>query len=351
MTGVGTTVVDEARLEAASAWCIALSDGELSAAQRTRFTDWLETDAANRVAFETVAELWDGVAEISISPATLSLRRDALAAFEHRRRNRRRLPSPQRLGPIAAVLLVGFLLSVGGAWWVSRPDVLETGTGERRVIVLSDGSTVSLDAASRVRVRYSGHQRRLWLDRGRAKFGVAHDTDRPFTVAAAGRLVRATGTQFSVELLGGGVHVVLYEGRVTVRSIETSQPSGASQPSQEPSGTQTAEAVLTPGQELTSVTEAQAPTVATIDTVRSLAWEGGQLIFVDEPLASAVERVNRYSPTRLVVDDAATANVRVDAVLAAGDTEAFIEGVTGLYPVRALRTPGAVHLASKETEP
>src|SRR3546814_7568044 len=39
---------------------------------------------------------------------------------------------------------------------------------------------------------------------------------RPFSVAAAGKIVVATGTEFSVELLGRETRVILYEGHVAV---------------------------------------------------------------------------------------------------------------------------------------
>src|SRR3546814_14684556 len=42
------------------------------------------------------------------------------------------------------------------------------------------------------------------------------DPLRPFSVAAAGKIVVATGTEFSVELLGRETRVILYEGHVAV---------------------------------------------------------------------------------------------------------------------------------------
>lgn len=347
MTGLAINGVEEARLEAASAWCLALAEGELSPGEQARFSAWLQANAANRAAFEDAAAVWDGVVEISLSPSSLALRREALAAFAQQRRGRRGRGRAWSIGRIAAVLVAGLMLLGGGSWWLLRPSVLQTGTGERRVVMLDDGSRVSMDAATRIRVQYSGHRRRLWLDRGRAKFDVAHDADRPFTVSAAGKLVRATGTQFSVELLGGDIRVVLYEGRVVVRA-EAGQDRALVGRENPAAGS--AQAVLSPGQELVSPAAASTLKVAATDPVRSLAWEAGQLIFVDEPLASAVERVNRYAGARLVVDDAKAAEVRVDGVFAAGDNDAFVEGVTGILPVRALRTGETVHFASKDPE-
>src|SRR3546814_18419265 len=88
-------------------------------------------------------------------------------------------------------------------WRTQQPQVYATGLGERRVVMLDDDSRLSLDANTRVRVKYSRAGRQLWLEAGRARFEVAKDPLRPFSVAAAGKIVVATGTEFSVELLGG----------------------------------------------------------------------------------------------------------------------------------------------------
>lgn len=344
MNGSSMQSLEEIRLEAASAWCLALCEGELTPVEEARFSTWLAADPANRLAFDEAVAIWDGVGETDLSPAVLALRREALSAFEQRRRRRGRPRHGHRgLQRLAAVLIVGLILLGGGAWLELRPQVIQTGVGERRVVAFDDGSKVSLDASTRVRVRYDRHQRRLWLDQGRAKFDVAHNAQRPFTVQAADRIVRATGTQFSVELLREDIHVVLYEGQVIVRPLD--QQKRPLPADSDADIVQSRQAILAPGEELTARTRSEKVQLANADPVRSLAWEAGQLIFVDEPLASAVERVNRYSTTKLVIDDAQAAKLRVDAVFTAGDTEAFIEGVAGILPVRVLRTQDAVHFA------
>ena len=191
---------------------------------------------------------------------------------------------------------------------------------------------------------------RLWLDHGRAKFEVAKDASRPFTVAAADKVVRATGTAFSVELVQGRVVVVLYEGHVAVLN---ENQAGASQPVQLLQSVRTpgsaalttgpgalieADEVLTPGHELIAPVRAANAQVVVVDPIKTLAWEGGQLVFTQEPLGSAVERVSRYTDQKLSIGDARAAAVRIDGVFTAGDTDAFVEGVTEVFPVRVRDT-------------
>ncbi len=86
-----------------------------------------------------------------------------------------------------------------------------------------------------------------------------------------------------------------------------------------------------------TVAGASAPArLETVDLARSSSWEQGQLVFSDEPLGVAVERVNRYSAAKVLIEDPATAALPVSGAFNAGDTEGFVDGVAGLYQLRKL---------------
>jgi transmembrane sensor len=224
---------------------------------------------------------------------------------------------------------------------VIRPEtqVLETGTAERRIVRLADGSQLSLDAGSRVEVRFARHRRDLRLSSGRARFDVAKDPLRPFDVAVGDKIVVALGTSFSVELLQHQLRVVLYEGRVQVLQ-GPSDSSGQSAEGRE----------LTPGHEFWSTVGRQDDKVMEADVPRSVSWESGQLSFVNEPLGLAVERVNRYSQTKLVVADAAAAATRVNGVFNAGDINACVEGIKSFGSVNVTEASGRLLISGQPVE-
>src|SRR5262249_12215346 len=158
------------------------------------FEAWL-AEPGNAEAWDEVQEGWARVGEEAQSPELLALRRDALSRVHAH--NRARWLGSDRLRWAAALvaLLMGAALIAGLLQWrTARPDVYETALGERRGITLVDGSRISLDAASRLTVRYTEALRRLELERGQARFDVARDAARPFVVGARGRSVVATGT-------------------------------------------------------------------------------------------------------------------------------------------------------------
>ncbi len=320
---------DEAILDIAADWRQRLDGPGWTPADEAALDAWLAADTRHAEAFEGAGQVWDFFDEHAAAPEMMRARRDAIDRAQ-RAAGRRwsgpgpRLPAPARIAAgiaVAAVLAAGVYAGLG-------PRTYETGLGERRVVTLSDGSKLSLDALTRVSVDYSRDARRLKLVRGQARFDVARDVTRPFTVAARDRTVVATGTAFNIDMLEPQVRVTLIEGKVVIlpkaRSAEPVE--------------------LRSGQQMVAAGGA-APRVVAANLAETTAWQQGKIVFDDEPLAEAVARVNRYSGHKLVVEGAARAT-RVSGVFEAGDTAAFVDAVTFYLPVTAAERDGGTVLAA-----
>jgi transmembrane sensor len=329
------TADDEARCRAqhAAEWAVRLREDATVRERQEEFAAWLAADPRNSEALEEVIDAWRTIDQYATSAQIVAMREAALA--EGRRAlGRRQRFSWRQLGSVAAALLLAVVAF--GLWRWLTPQTYQTGVGERRVVVLSDGSRISLDAATTVQVAYSRDRRQLWLERGRAKFDVAKNPLRPFSVSAADKMVVAVGTSFSVERIDDQVRVVLYEGHVVVLEA----PGGAAPyqldvgPKNTPAGN-----LLTAGKELILPVEKlqqmrfEPSSVEPVDVDRSLSWESGLLVFDDEPLAIAIARMNRYATTPLIIGDPSIAHLRISGVFRAGDTHAFIEGLAAEFGV------------------
>ncbi|MDR3506874.1 MAG: FecR domain-containing protein, partial [Caulobacteraceae bacterium] len=218
-----------------------------------------------------------------------------------------------------------------------------TALGERRVVTLTDGSRVTLDSASEVKVRYTRDARRLELLRGQARFDVAHNVMRPFSVKVGGETVVATGTAFNIDLLGPKVFVTLIEGHVSVLGARPEPRTAATGrrpvPRPEP-------IALSAGQQLVAA-QTGGVNVRSANLDRTTAWEAGQLVFEDEPLGSVAARISRYTASPVSVDPS-VADLRVSGVFNAGDLTTFVDTVTHYLPVQASDQPdGAVVLRRK----
>jgi len=328
------------RDEQAALWCVELSSGALGPEKSKAFDAWI-ADGDNAAAFQDAADAWRSVDAFAETPELVALRAASLERF--RKQNRRRwsaVPDRRRWMGVAASIFAVAVVSATIFSLAPRTTTFETGVGERRVGALPDGSTVSMDADTQVDIRYNNRRRELVLVRGRAKFDVARDALRPFAVEADGQTVVATGTAFSVEKLSSGIQVLLYHGSVSVVDRTAASPSEA--------GPQ--EIILTAGQSLvvpSSPSGASSPQIRPFDPAQSQRWETGALSFDDEPLSTALERLNRYSRQDVVAADADVAALRVTGVFRAGDTPAFLEGVTTLYDLKATADGRRIELARR----
>lgn len=341
MSGAQRDDMPEGRDEEAVFWCMRLAE-RLTPDDQHAFDAWI-ADPGNAAAFDEALLMWRTAEAASRQPEMIHARAEALDAYRegHSRRWMRRA-SRRWYWPVGAAAAM-LLVALTGFWFFHDPaDAYETGIGERRVAMLADGSRLSLDAETRVAVDYAGDRRRLTLLAGRAKFDVAKDAGRPFTVTAGGRTMIATGTAFSVELLGRQLHLIVYEGKVAFIAGKPPAARELLAIKASPAGRATP---VTPGNELiANLALPEAPRLVHADVARSLAWEGGQLNFADEPLASAVERINRYSGTKIVIGDGATAGIEVNGVFNAGDSAAFVEAIADAYGLRVRHEGGEIRL-------
>ncbi len=105
---------------------------------------------------------------------------------------------------------------------------------------------------------------------------------------------------------------------------------------------------LAAGEGLRIHEDGRATLVSNVDLERVTAWQSGKIFFDNEPLASAAERINRYTRSQIEIDPSVAA-LGMSGVFNAGDTNAFIEAVTAYFPVDVIRTDGSkTYLTSRK---
>ena len=150
------------------------------------------------------------------------------------------------------------------------------------------------------------HERIVWLDDGEAYFDISPDATRPFVIIAGNRRVTVMGTKFSLRREGDRLKVDVVEGRVQVQS-------GSFSPT-----------LLSRGE--TAISEATNVVVSRRTERQSLAatsWLEGRLVFDQMTISEAAAQFNRYNRKKLVIADAAAANVRIGGTFEAGNVQAF----------------------------
>lgn len=333
------------RLEQATYWFMRVRSDAARVGDLSEFKCWIDSDPRNELAYRQVAVAWAGIGTHATAPEIMAARRNALDDA-HRAASRRGSVLVWLSRHVALAASISAMLLGAVLYFYLQQGVYTTGIGEQRALRLDDGSLVTLDAKSRVRVAYTDSERLLMLERGRARFDVARDPVRPFRVQAGEQTIVAHGTQFDVERVSGSVLVTLLEGRVAITGIGTgpdpvAMRTGATDARALPSPGVTPPVPsvieLTAGQGLQVRANGHATVVPKIDMQRATGWQDGRLFFDNEPLASAVERVNRYSKLQIEVSPS-VADVSVSGVFTAGDANAFVEAISTYFPVRAEHT-------------
>lgn len=317
-----STARDALAAEAAD-WYARLRAENVSDIDSARFRAWITGDPARRREFEAIDAFWDDLKAIEDSPevkrerSAIALRRTQTARGAYRARRH-----------VAWAAAASLLFVLGAALWIyrARADRYVTAIGEQRTVPLADGSVVTLNTATEIRLHFSPHRRDVELVSGQANFEVAKDTNRPFVVTAGDRRVRAVGTQFDVYKTADKVTVTLIEGKVAVIPTEVSSAIAAGTASAAPG-----EIVLTAGEQLSFRVQAGGAERKTADIPRVEAWRSRKLDFNDTPLTEAIAEANRYSGTPIVLEAPELKAARISGRFDAGRNDLFVEGLQGYF--------------------
>lgn len=295
------------------------------------FERWRAADPAHAEAFAEVQAAHDHARALAAHPELLALRQaTATRVAVHRARSAAR---KQKAGAaLAALALVALPLT---GWYAAEhrgaptmandeTRLFSTGVGQRLSMMLDDGSRLTLNTATSVRVAYTSAERHLILERGQAWFEVAKGQPRPFRVTARAHDIVAHGTAFDVRLDADRTTVLLVEGKVSVGAV-------AMVPN---------DLLVARGDRLTLRHGGDARQIE--------AWREGLVVFADTPLAEAVAELNRYAPHPLVVKDARAAALRVSGAFRTGESATFAEALETSFPVQALtRSDGTIELSTR----
>jgi transmembrane sensor len=334
----------------ACAWFIEFRAGDVNDAARQHFIEWLRRSPEHIQAYLEVSGAWaelptsDPEGKIDICSLIARARSEAdVVALSTVGARPTEVPSPEeprmlRRWPRRAALAIAALALLASVTvrFLGVGDLdgsYSTGIGEQRTIQLADGSTVEVNARSRVRVHLTDQQRDVTLLEGQALFRVAKDSRRPFVVRAGDAEVRAVGTEFDVYRKQSATVVTVVEGRV-----ETYDQSGGS------GGTAV---VLSAGEQLTVLAHTVTKPTRT-DTLVATAWVQKRLMFEETPLRDVAEEFNRYNRRPLTIDDRELQKVKISGVYSSTDPASLINFLRSQSSIRVIETENQVRVIRRE---
>lgn len=310
--------------EQAQAWFVRLNSADVSAVEKAEHQIWLQADSMHRLAFQELQNLWDIVGSFAEAPEIVAARQQVLRntapvrAIEPKKKSIFSRPWP--VLAMAASLLIMVITAIqldDNNFWNSpaQGDIYQTQVGERKTIVLADSSVVLLDTNTRLVTDYSQQRRRITLEKGQARFDVAHDAQRPFSVEAGEGVVTALGTTFVVRKTANDVLVTLIEGVVEVARQKQLMTISHS-PDQH----------VDIAQQLV-YSKKGISKADIVDIPQVTAWQRGRLVFDNHSLPEVIAELNRYSDKKIIIADRSLRSIRVTGVFNAGDNRSAIKAL------------------------
>lgn len=305
----------------AAHWVVLFDTPDWDARDVARFRRWIAKSDAHRAAFVGASETWhelDLLARLEAFPIAANDAAPPLAS-------RRMLLA----GLGAGVLVVG--VAGYAALAPGEAQAFETQIGEVRDVRLADGSSLILNAATRVEVR----ERSATIRAGEALFVIAAG-DRPFVIKTPFGQIACEAGEVLAKVLADQARVSLLSGaaaglqRGLLRARETPRTDAHN------------EMVLR--RDAIDV----AP-VARAPLMRRTLWRQGQLAFDNAPLAEAVADVARQTGARFEFGDPALGDLRVSGIIRADDLDGFLLLLRENLAINAESVDGVFVLSSTAT--
>ena len=163
--------------------------------------------------------------------------------------------------------------------------------GKKFTVALADGTTVHLNAGTRLRYPTSfveGQVRKVFL-KGEAYFDVAKDEKHPFIVNIDEIDVRVLGTQFNVSAYGEDKELttVLVEGAVRMYDNTKLQ-------------TEENGVILSPNQKGTWYKLEESIDLSDVDVSSYISWVQGKLVFKNTPFSEIIKKLERHYNVEIV---------------------------------------------------
>jgi transmembrane sensor len=340
---------------AAAAWLVRRDREEWSDADQAEFHAWLSASTAHRVAFIRLQAAWQQAGRLKAlaagmtkngalipgdrlatllpvkSEVPLSRPENLDAGVVVRDTPRPTIPAPRLLGASVAAACLAAAVVVGWIAWSHQGTSYRTAIGGIAAISMKDGSTVTLNTNSDIRVALNETERRVDLERGEAFFEVAKDPNRPFVVRVGDQRVIAVGTKFSVRREPNHVRVIVTEGRVRVEHSEAHQPADVALISAGGVAVAAAAGVLVQDKSLS-------------DAEERLSWRQGIVVFRETLLSDAVAEFNRYNTRQIYIEDPALGSMRIGGHFRTRNAEGFVRLLADAFPIRVEDNEGRIIL-------
>jgi len=315
----------------ASEYVVRLYSGELTGKEESEILDWCDETDAHQRAFNDALVLWEASAHLTLP---IGWRQKLEKRFY-----RMRYMAATIVVTAFCFLLVAQNTTMNKTLTNELANHYSTAIGEVSNVGLPDGSAITLNTDTRIKVKFNQERRELWLDQGEAFFEIAKDRARPFLIHTAKKTVRVVGTKFNIKLSQTGFEIAVAEGIVAVE--EKNEHSG------DRPNVQSEQVMLEAGAVASFNDTSALIAKENVDTVvKAQSWRTGYLRFDDERLDKVIASFNRYRSQKIVIDKD-VADLRISGVFKLSEGDAILTALEATLPIEAKRESANIRLVKK----
>lgn len=298
-------------IDAQAASWFARNRSESGRADRKAFAAW-QAEPAHARAYAEFEQLWADLAQLQQHNKPVPLPK--------------RKPSAWRPALAVAAALVCALMTshIGAPRELYHSQIAAHAKG-MRTLHLPDGSTLYVNANTRLRVDFTAHQRILHLEKGQLYIEVVADKERPLYVQAGEANVRVVGTGFDVRRSQQQLVVSVAHGQVAF------EPDAKSP------------VALIGAQQRAIYSYAKGSVQQQTLTAEEVAdWRSGHLSFRNRELASLIDELSLYRPQAPLQVSRAVAQLKVSGNLDVNDPDALLNALPALLPVKTVASADGI---------
>lgn len=213
---------------------------------------------------------------------------------------------------------------------VEQKNVLRTLHGMEYSIILSDGTSIHLNAETKLTypVCFNGKERIVEIE-GEAYFDVAPDKEHPFIVQMPHGSIKVTGTSFNVRTYPDEQTecITLTSGSVTVSNGDE-------------------QVDLTPGQQYVYNKTSGKDSVANVDTELYTSWQSGMFTFQGATLEEVMSYISKWYGCKYVFSDEKARTMRTGGSLNRYENmNPIIDAIKNLDNIDVKQRNGVLHIS------
>ncbi|MBU3016765.1 FecR domain-containing protein [Paraglaciecola agarilytica] len=316
-------------------WLTQLYKGEPSEADKINFVQWLKASKENAKAYKKLEQQWRDIT--LVNEPFLQTRSVGVSKKNNQQDTKRngQIRNSNKLSWIGLAASVLFV-AVTYVFWPSsdvQPRIWQTGIGETQIVKLSDGSEVTLDAASSISVEINDTSRRVNMQYGNAYFDVHKGLSTPFKVITSRGVISVLGTEFEVRTSEQNMRLIVAEGSVSLSRLAGNDDMQELD-------------VLTAGDRVWIPQEGSLKR-DTIALDKIATWKDGRLTYVDTPLSIVVEDANRYRKLPIHIDSDSLKEMLITTSFSLEESEKLLTALESHYSVQVKYDSDGVYLSDK----